>query len=163
MIKKLLRTMVKVRRSVPRPIGFKWVCPEEIVLKLGKTYKVQKLPAQFETGTPKRCFANAAELVWENPERLIYVEGFCILDRLPITQLHAWVVERGSMKVIDVTTDKFVAYCGIPFKTEYLNRRWKARPDGVSLLDDWRDDFQILKMSEEEILDVVEVSGKNLL
>jgi len=84
-------------------------------------------------------------------DNLVYVEGYALMKEVGIALSHAWVVKRGTDKVIDVTTDNFSLYIGIPFSTEYVKQQWEANPDGCSLLDDWSNGYPLLRMEEQEI------------
>lgn len=150
-LEKFLQQMISVRAGMPRSKELKWSCLEELVLKFGKKYQWQPRPKKFRRGIPKHCFYNSANLAMRK-DNLIYVEGYASMKDIGIALPHAWVVERGTDTVIDVTTDNFELYIGIPFSTKYLKQRRKVNPDGWSLLDDWTNDFPLLRAEEQEIL-----------
>jgi hypothetical protein len=139
--------MVEIRKKCKMNGHLKWCCFEELVLKFGQEYESQPRPKKFKAGIPKQCFHNSAKLAIRRPD-LVYVEGYGFMKNLGLPILHAWVVERGSNKAIDVI--------GIPFTTQYIRSRLKASSDTVSMLDDYRNDFPLLRMDESEISQVVD-------
>lgn len=117
--------------------------------------KMQVNPAEvggFEYGTPKMCYANSVKQALIN--NLIYVEGFGILRGFGLPISHAWCVERGSLNVIDVTSDKFESYCGVPFKTEYVEER-QLNQKYVNLIDNWHEGYPLFHMTDEEVWDKI--------
>lgn len=153
MLEDLLKQTEKMRRE-KMPASPNWSCQEDIVLKFGRFYEPQQLPKSFRRGRFKACFRNSALQAFKK-RNLIYVEGYALLEGLTLPTHHAWLVERGSTKVIDRTL-LFGSYFGIPFRTEYVRERWKALPEGVSLLDDWESGFPLFQMNAEEIQKLVE-------
>ena len=152
-----LKSMVQMRKTmnVSSASELKWCCFEELVLKFGVQNESAPRPKSFRKGTPKQCFANSAKLAMRK-KNLIYVEGYGVMKNLGIPLLHAWVVERGSNKVIDVTTDNFDTYVGIKFSTSYLKSRWNACKECFSMFDDFENDFPLLRMEEAEILQILD-------
>lgn len=64
------------------------------------------------------CFENATKAVWDNPARLVYVEGYAV-SVIPV--YHAWVYDRRAQCCYDPTWDDGRDYFGVPFNLEYLN------------------------------------------
>jgi hypothetical protein len=148
-LKQHMEQMVAFRRQHAPNTQLKWSCFEEIVLKFGQKYEWQERPKGFRRGIPKQCFFNSTKLVLRRPD-LIYVEGFACLKSIAFPIHHAWCVRRGSNKVIDVTPANFGTYWGIPFSTDYVRERWSKQPEGASLLDDWENDFPLLRTNEQD-------------
>lgn len=132
-----------------------WACFEEFVLKFGVYYEWETRPKNFKQGIIKQCFSNSSLLARKH-ENLVYVEGFASGQKVPLPVHHAWVVRRGSNKVIDVTTEYFDTYIGVPFDTKFLKKHWRSKPKSSSLIDNWEDGFPLLKMNEAEIRGIME-------
>lgn len=125
---------------------------EGFVLKCGFDYIKQPLPSNYERGYPKHCFHNSYDLAVE--EGLIYVEGYAA-GIIPIQ--HAWCIEPGSNKVIDVTTDALAEYVGIPFKMDYVKAHYdKHGAYNGSVIDNWSDGHPLLKMTIEQIQPLIQ-------
>ncbi len=94
-------------------------------------------------GEPNECFANAFWLAMDDPS-LIYCEGFALdEDAYNITH-HAWVTD-GQGHAIDTTWSRIgVAYAGIPFDLQWLNRRGIVNKAIICVLDDYMNGWPIL-------------------
>lgn len=137
-------------RETTKISSLRFCCLEEAVLHFGSEYTAKPRPKGFRRGTPKQCFYNSYRLVVNRPN-LVYVEGFAFLKNFAGFPIHhAWAVETGSHEAIDVTSDNFSSYFGIAFQASYVKSCWRNHPDGVSLLDNYGDDYPILRMSDEE-------------
>lgn len=83
--------------------------------------------AGIRRGAIKNCYGNAAQLVYSNPDRFIYVEGYGCREELGlVVGEHAWVLDRSrGFEVLDVTwrNTKAGAYLGIPFSYDYLSKQ----------------------------------------
>lgn len=135
--------------KIIRPTSeFPFSCPEEVVLKFGRSYRKQPLPKGIKRGEKKQCFFNAAMLVMNND--LIYVEGFALLPNIPLPIHHAWCIAEGEDAVIDPTSDKLVEYIGIPFRLPVIEDVWK-NGSGESLLNITKGKYAILRMTAEKI------------
>lgn len=153
-----LQKMAEFRRQHFTHPTLKWCCFEELVLKLGTPYTWAPRPKNFQAGLPKACFNNSGLLALRR-KNLVYVEGFALLGNIGLPIHHAWVIEQDSDVVIDVTSDNFRAYIGIPFRTDYLRQRRKAT-DSASLLDDSKGKFPLMRMDEAEILPLMAQNNK---
>ena len=121
----------------------------DFVSQHGQLYQAQALPKRFRPGTPQWCFGNSQLLAIKHG--LIYVEGFAWTKKLTGLPLeHAWCVEPGSKKVIDVTWHNKcadAAYFGVPFATAYIKRRRRAlngKSFAPALIDDWQNGWPLL-------------------
>ena len=68
----------------------------------------QPRPKGVRRGTPKECFANAANLVTSRTD-LFYMEGFCMGDSIPLPFHHAWAVDAAH-RVIEPTLEDPTKY-----------------------------------------------------
>lgn len=112
----------------------------------------------------KQCFANSQKLALHFPEEFTYWEGYVASDRLPIPIHHGWVIARedGQDVLVDptlkydfqkrysarniligLTTDR--EYFGVPFTREQVMSRWRNTGEAGSLVDNYREDFPLLK------------------
>lgn len=130
--------------------GMVWSCAEHIALEVGERYEPSPLPKRFTMGTPKRCFDNSFHRACRH-KGLVYVEGFALVDFWGFPIHHAWLVRNGSKDVIEVTSTDFVAYHGLPFRTEYVReQRRRARMD-ITMLDGWCRKWPLWRLSRAEI------------
>lgn len=127
---------------------FRYRCPEELVLKEGREFRGRELPAPYERGKPKACFANCQALARAHPGELTYVEGFATSM---IAIHHAWLIDSDG-QVVDPTWEfgsdrpaDEVAYLGIPFPLEIVEAY--QRPDRIylGLLDNFEDGHPLLR------------------
>jgi len=113
----------------------------------------------------KECYYNAQMLALHEPE-LTYYEGYAF-GLIPTP--HAWVATK-SMKVVDLTWRRTehgtwfeyepevdlstrvlgeipegIAYIGVGFPTEMIREEIFKTESAHSFLDDWRNDFPLLK------------------
>jgi hypothetical protein len=130
--------------------GFQWGCIEHLVQVCGRTYESAKLSRKYSKGQPKLCFGNSAQLALSEDD-LLYVEGFGLLKDSHFPIHHAWNCRIGSNKAIDVTTTNLESYFGMPFRREYLLKRLGKGMLGMSLLDNWKEDFPLFRMTEDEL------------
>ena len=148
---KVMRLTVQKIKKI-RPV-FPHGVNQSFVLKYGQSYEPQPLPKGFRMGQPKQCYFNSAVQAVRKPN-LIYVEGFAIGKGFPDIH-HAWLVERGSNKVIDRTT-VFDAYFGIPFRTAFVRKQWNTS-DGLPIMGDVEGGgYPLFEMTDAEIRAVIE-------
>jgi hypothetical protein len=99
---------------------------------------------EIPPGKQNECFANAFWLAFNNPS-LIYTEGFALYGENQIITVHAWVTD-GKGNAIDNTWDKVgVAYAGVPLDIKWLNNRHVKQRAIVCVLDDFMNDWPILR------------------
>ncbi len=115
-----LKGIVEGVRAEPDPnkADWKYHCIEEIILEHGQFMEGGQ--AQ-QIGLPQHCYHNCLSMLFapENPDDLIYCEGFALSDLVNVYPVqHAWVYI--DKQVIDVTWNQLSpCYFGIPF-----NRQW---------------------------------------
>ena len=120
----------------------------EFVLRFGKPFQAAPLSPRIRRGEPKRCFENSAKLA--AVEGWLYVEGFGTVRGVGLAIHHAWVCEPGTNIVIDPTTDNIDTYFGVAFTHAALRRHWKNY-DSSSIIDNWHDDWPLLKLDDDEL------------
>jgi hypothetical protein len=147
--------------------GFRYSCFYDLVDDNGQLYYPQPFPKKkYRKGIPKHCYMNAALLVFEHPRSLIYVEGFILPTPLPVPIPHAWCVhKKDPRKVIDPTLDDALEYFGIPFDYAYLSAQWEPEEGedercSASLIDNVEDGFPLMRMTEEELAEVIDPTGR---
>ena len=109
----------------------------DVAGRIGLDFEWQPLPNGFKKMKPKECFRNCISALFDYPNT-VYCEGYvtCVI---PIH--HAWLVEIGTNKVIELTMEEREAkYLGIPFKTDYLIKHFN---ETGSLLENWQGHFPI--------------------
>ena len=139
----VLRQLESRRRSISQQDTRKRT-PSSFVLEYGWWYARCPKPDHIAQGAPNECFSNAFWLALDNPS-LIYCEGFA-LDQagMNITH-HAWVTD-GQGNAIDTTWQTTgVAYAGVPFNLRWLNERGLLQKAIVCVLDDYLNDWPILR------------------
>ena len=142
-----LEQVAQVQKIIRPTSEFPFSCPEEVVLKFGRSYRIQSLPKGIKRGEKKQCFFNAAMLAINSD--LIYVEGFAFLPDVPLPIHHAWCVTEGEDAVIDPTSDNLVEYIGIPFRPAVIEGVWKSGR-GKSLLNSTKGNWAVLRMTADE-------------
>lgn len=145
-LRSCMQQVVDIRKTMPMPDGFHYTCSEDMVLQYGREFTPSPLEEPYLKDTPKQCFFNSFKLASFFPN-LLYVEGFCLINELPIPIHHAWCIDKNDPdKVIDVTAD-MKSYIGIPFKRAILRMNWKTG----SLLDDWQGGWKLLRTSPDNL------------
>lgn len=120
-----------------------YVCMEHFILANGCYYPGIRLGKFYQPGEIKYCYDNSREALHEYPS-LTYVEGY-VTSVIPIA--HAWNID-GNSEVVELTLrEKYSpakdrSYFGVSFDTEY------AMETGGSLIDDWRNDWPLLRDAE---------------
>ena len=159
----------------PRPERFAYHCIEEYILKNGKAYTSAPLTREergilnhvldhcpVKRFQIKQCFYNSQTLILSDfSGTLTYVEGYVVREGLGIPVQHGWIDING--KVIDLTlrTDSKKRgvlgnrvlgafpegrlYYGAKFNTQLVRHMMLDRGWAGSLLDDWENDFPLLK------------------
>lgn len=153
MIKRLLQQQVSITKGIS-------LCQSiaEFILKHGKSYRYKPLPSPMTLEMPKYCFHNSYHYAIKRG--LIYVEGYATsrdISGIPI--LHAWNVRPDSNIVVDVTSDAFTHYYGVPFTTEYLKEHHQKYPNNASLLDNWHNNWPVLRMDDKVVRNLIVRSG----
>lgn len=92
-------------------------CIEEFVLRNGRWFETQPLPASYRRGTPRECFHNATNLITDHGE-LRYVEGYASSGA---PHHHAWCIDALE-RVVDSTVPHpgNSAYFGVCFPTTFV-------------------------------------------
>lgn len=93
--------------------------PSVFMLKMGRAWTPQPLPAWVPPGPKRQCYQNAGNLAIENIG-LTYVEGYAQPPGLPPVH-HAWCVDSEG-RVIDNTFDdpEDAQYYGVPLTPQTL-------------------------------------------
>lgn len=81
------------------------------------------LPPTYVPGRPKNCYENAAKAVmYGAPGNVVYVEGVAMFKSVPLLLNHAWLYNRDTQQVIDLTWNDApdCLYRGIEVPTELL-------------------------------------------
>ncbi len=139
----VLRQLESRRKSI-NPKDTRKRTPSSFLLEYGWWYEPAPKPADVPKGKKNECFGNSFWLAFENPS-LIYVEGFAMYEEDHRITPHAWVTD-GTGRVIDSTWDKIgVAYAGVPLRIQWLNQRHLIAKAIVCVLDDWQNDWPILR------------------
>ncbi|MGK7882475.1 MAG: hypothetical protein AB4060_20590 [Crocosphaera sp.] len=123
-----LQGIVEGVRKEPDPhkANWKYHCIEEIVLEHGQFMEGGQ--AQ-QIGVPQRCYYNCLNMLLtpENPEELLYCEGFALSDNVNLYPVqHGWVYI--DQQAIDVTWNQLSpCYFGIPFNRQWVIEKTKER------------------------------------
>ncbi len=94
---------------------------ESYVLRHGRFCNPTPKPKEIKYGDVKECYSNATHLVWENPDKYTYFEGYAFPDFANIPIHHAWVVDRNNNVIDNTWKSVGAAYFGVPVKLEDLN------------------------------------------
>ena len=135
-----------------RPGGY-WNL-HDFVLQNGQPFDPAPLPDDVRYGKVKQCYTNAFNVMLEDPDRFVYVEGVGVAF-IPCD--HAWVWDRQHQQTVDPTWRNDgdrppVAYLGIPLKHTYVTRAvLKKQTYGV--FDDWENHFPILTADKADWLE----------
>ena len=125
---------------------------EAFVLKYGRHFKGQPLPARFRKGGFKLCFANSARMA-ERHRELTYVEGFANAPMLRERIVHhAWCTDKDGL-VYDRTWvfDPKREYFGVPLKLSLVRTLFRLSGEH-SVLDRWEPDCRFFLEHPEEYL-----------
>lgn len=98
-------------------------------------------------GEPKMCYMNAYNYVMDHPDH-DYVEGYMLLEDIPLLIEHAWVFNTKSNEAIEVTTPtKAIGYFGVRYnqrsmikwalKSGYYGIHFKGEMYNTELLKDY--------------------------
>lgn len=132
--------VLRVTRQLEVPHDASYRSLEQFVRMNGKRFYRR---VSHPVGTARQCYKNATWLAIEN-RKLTYCEGYA-LNLLPV--LHAWCVDETGA-VIDPTWKEGRAYCGVPFKTSFVQQQMKVTKT-YGLLE-WPGMTYILKAKESE-------------
>ena len=129
---------------------------QKFVLKHGQEFKsVINLPPDIKIGRKGRykgrCFENAFNAVSNNIKKYYYCEGYATsgtTDSMAV--LHGWIVNR-KHEVIDPTWKDGKEYFGIIFRWSYVKRITYKHKAFMTLIDNWEDNWPLLKMTPEEV------------
>lgn len=148
-----LERRVEAHAPLYRGLGeLHYSCPEELVLVEGTEYRGAELPAGYERGRPKRCFANALELALAHPE-LSYCEGYAMRGDLPLAIYHAWCVDHEGRLVEPTweTPDPSASYIGITFPVVLVARSFFGR-SFVGMIENFEQGHPLLRRPLLEVL-----------
>jgi len=143
-----LRQVADCMKQSGSNTALKYASIHEFVLKYGKPFQYASPDPRWGRGKPKQCFENSARLA--ALEGFVYVEGFGTIKDIGLAIHHAWVVQPDTNIVIDITTNNIDNYFGVPFTHASLRHHWK-HSDSASMIDDWSNDWPMLRASEGEI------------
>ena len=135
-------------------VGPAFVTMRDLVLRCGRSYNIQPLPAprtQWST-ISQACYANALHAAMTC--KWVYVEGYAIPRRGRLAIPHAWVTDPCDPAVAhDPTWRTGREYFGIPFKLEYV-LRLHERTGRPGVLDAWELGWPLLRGDDriEEIM-----------
>ena len=110
---------------------------EAFVLRHGRHFKGQPLPAHFRKGGFRQCFANSVRMA-ERHRELTYVEGFANAPMLHGRIVHhAWCADKDGL-VYDRTwdVDPEREYFGVPLKLSLVRKLLRLSGE-YSVLDRW--------------------------
>lgn len=133
--------------------GKTFSCAEELALTFGMVFR----PPGFVSGPSRRLTDDrfSATARFAMAEGLIYVEGYARLPGIPTPIHHAWCVQRGNDKAIDLTTANLNGYIGIPFRDEAAQTIISGASEARLLRND-EGKCPLLRMSGLEILALIE-------
>lgn len=159
MLREYLKNMVRLRETMEKPSGFKYSCIEEYVLENGRPYEPASMPEalhkelmSMKTMPIKQCFANCQEIAILD-DRFTYVEGYASSI---IPTLHAWLEIEGHLfdptwRPVSAGTWKDREYFGVRFSdTESIRRRVLESEWFTTILDDWQNDYPLLRGEDSE-------------
>lgn len=148
-VKNYLELVVNLRKKHFQN-NWKYCCFEDLILSEGVQFdRFLKKPKWIKKGIIKQCFKNCFSSVVENPDDLIYCEGYAA-GLIPTH--HAWLLYQGQ--VIDPTWhNRFKSikyeYIGIPFKFNYVLK--VAHETGYyGILDNFTQNYPLLKGEEKD-------------
>jgi hypothetical protein len=165
-VQQLLSNMLpRVMGIWPKPEGLNYMCLEHWVLEHGYFWDRQKLTRKLrkdydlKLGPIKMCYSTSYEVACENPEVMVYVEGFAS-GIIPFN--HAWntITTEPKPNMVDLTLrDRFrladmpeTTYFGVPFNLDYVTEVLERK--GVhGTIDNWKDNYPLLK--NDDLLDKV--------
>ena len=136
---------------------FKRTSPK-FVLDYGWFYTPSPLSKRLGLGPEGECYNNALKLVLDNP-KLTYVEGYAAGGgSAPLR--HAWATD-GKGRVIDNTWPLSCSvYVGVPFKAGWVSFTGLKRKGVGSLIDDWENDWPLLRELGDEPGKWLKLKGK---
>lgn len=154
----LLRQLLHSGQSRGRN-NFLRLTPCEFVVEHGWWYTPSSRPASITQGDVNECFTNAFALAMQRPE-LCYVEGYATAFDDGARVAHAWVTD-GEGNGIEVTWDlPGSAYAGVPMKVEFLGRRLRDHGEIGCMIDDYTNDWPLLRDVSLKTEDWFEAKGQ---
>lgn len=161
----------------PLPKDFKWACPQELVLRFGRPFKLTPLPPVLKDflwmAVPRACFANCLAYTLAGPGNLVYCEGYAIVDNQPVEHHHAWLADEQTGECYDVTwlgekngPRPGAAYYGIPFRHAFVQAHFhkvggRDCPfDNVTILNQWERKYPLQRMPESTLRRVIHPGGE---
>lgn len=123
------------------PEDWKYNSIEDFVLQHGQAFEFHPLPERMERGPMKECFRNAFNMMLQERNDLIYVEGFAYGCVIPVH--HAWCVDKDG-RVFDFTWEEGWGYYGIPFKREFVMETI-LRTERFGVIDNFSEGFPLLR------------------
>jgi hypothetical protein len=135
--------------------------PSQFIHDYGWFYEPAPLPDAVNPGNSNECYNNALVLALNEPS-LIYVEGFAAGPG-GLRIHHAWATD-GTGRAIDNTWDApDVVYVGVPFKCGFVSLTGLKNKGVGSLLDDYANDFPLLRELSDEPEKWLEPGGKGIV
>jgi hypothetical protein len=118
---------------------------EDFVLRHGRFFEPQSLPARYRRRRGEECFANAFKLA--RKAGLRYAEGVAIATSntspVPFPIHHAWCVDVDNRAVDPTWPTPGFAYFGVVFDLERVADVWSTQ--NRSVLDDWANKWPALR------------------
>lgn len=143
------------------PKGFLKRTSCQFVHDYGWFYEPMELPIGVEPANENECYNNALNLALHDPS-LIYVEGFCAGEG-GLRIHHAWAT-NGDGRVIDNTwRTPGVVYVGVPFQCGFVSLTGLKNRGVGSLLDDFANDYPLLRELSDQPDHWLEPRGKGFL
>ncbi len=96
-----------------------------LVLAAGQETRGTALPARYERGRQRMCYANAAQLALGEPG-LLYCEGYAVSSEMPLALHHAWCLTPNG-EVVDPTWERSdrCVYLGIAYARAFCLEHWQ--------------------------------------
>jgi hypothetical protein len=114
--------------------------PAQWLLDNGRDFEPSPLPPGMRLRKPKQCYLNSMHLVWENPNRYVYVEGWASTPFIATS--HAWCHDRETGLIVDTTWENGFDYVGVVIRTKYACEAIDKYCG--SLIEDWECGYPIV-------------------
>lgn len=160
----LFNMLPRVMGIWPKNDSWKYLCMEHWVLEHGYFWEQQPLTKRLKTdydlkmGPIKMCYANSYDVACENPEVMVYVEGFASGI---MAFNHAWntISTEPRPNMVDLTLrDEHrqeldmpkPSYFGVPFDLDYVTEVIEKK-GRMGTIDNWKEGWPLLR--NDDLLD----------